>query len=323
MIGKGDRQSKTSSSRGSAKVSSGGHSSASRFKRRAISQNISISDSESGSDSESPESNLCQVIQSTVQIATLPTQDEVTKFCSNNKKCCAIGTKDHSCLETYFILPADLDNTTQLPTPTIIDTTKMYQFVVALRKISQKYSEKELDEYYITQVRRCVTGRRQISSSQTRATRDSAFTEAEHEESVDHDHGTGPGDGDDQYAYNWTLEISAAGKQPALGPYKVCRPIFAFALGASLYQIRRIVKSMKQSEYGFLHSSNVRPLNDHSRYFEQYSFDDVERIMKRNVTMRVTEGDDENLVLGTFEIGQFSHFKFFCLIQPEQAYRQL
>jgi hypothetical protein len=73
--------------------------------------------------------------------------------------------------------------------------------------------------------------------------------------------------------------------------------MFAYAWGVSVRQIKGVVRGIRESEYGFCHTSKVKSFKDNSRYFEDFSYDDVETVMRENVLLN---GD-----LGTFDIGQY------------------
>ena len=127
--GENSNPAKTASSRGSARVTSGGH--VPPKKRRH-------------SDINSTEGSIKP--SSKPEMEPLPTQFQIMSFMECKKKCCSRGTRDHCCLETYFLSPIEDSIGT-------VDTTKLCKFITALRKITRGKSEQELDEHVITEIR--------------------------------------------------------------------------------------------------------------------------------------------------------------------------
>ena len=294
-----DRTIKTASSRAARRVTSGGHvrpqaattgstagsTDSRRGKRRKDAndsdpQAASDPDSESDADSASAPANAKVTVKSGP--VPLPTQDDVSEFLRNLKskstgKCCSKATRHHCCLETHFLI----DNSSyqfQNDAVQTVDTTQLYSFITALRTIVRNYNKKELDEHIIAEVRRCITRTTAL---------DRGFAEGS--------------DSAKQFTYNWSLELSAASSAHLrlVGPIFVCREVFVFAWGITDYQLKRTIDAIKLSDYGYVHSSKVQSFTDHSRVFENYSFDEIETICQENLTM--PEG--KKLSLGTFEIG--------------------
>jgi hypothetical protein len=202
-------------------------------------------------------------------IASLPSQDVVQDFFRDKRKCCGKATSNHSCLESYFLID---NEQCQAHGDRIksVDTTSLYNCVTAFRTITRDKSDQDLENHLISEVRNAISGSQQRKEA------------------------TGISD---QFVYSWCLELKG-GHKPQ-GPFIVCREVFAFVWGTTVSRIKRIVGGLKQSDYGYIFSSDVKSFTDESRYFEEFSYDEVESIMKKNLTMQ--QGGE--LALGTFEIG--------------------
>lgn len=246
------RNKKTASSRGAARVTSGGHKNSMLKRLRSDEEHGSRTAAAKGARAASP------------KLAPLPTQQDVFAFLNKKKSCCSRGSESFCCLERHFLV--DIDSGDDVAT---VDTTKLYQFITSFRKVSRSKSAQELDEHVISEVRQCIVGSRDREPSTMSA--------------ADHTVPT-------QFTYEWKLRSIHEGY------YTVCREVFAFVWGISVRQIKNAADSIKESEFGYCRSSKVKPLKDETRYFEEFSYDDVERIISENVLL-----DNE---CGTFEIGK-------------------
>jgi hypothetical protein len=265
---------KTAASRGSAKVTSGGHT-APKIKRHRSSLI---------SDSDSDDSNVGFSKSKAPLPAPLPTQNEVFTFLNTKKRCCSKGTDSHCCLETYFLNESDdginLNASYAADESPTVDTTKLYKFILALRKITRTKNKNEMDEHTLSEVRQCIKGTKERKTSTTLVASENVVFNTNL-----------------QFVYEWSLGLLTPQAGVALeGPFIVCREVFAFAWGISIRQIKNAAETIRESEYGYCRSSKVRPLTDESRYFEEFSYDDVETVMRENVLV-----DNE---LGTSNVGE-------------------
>jgi hypothetical protein len=251
---------KTASSRGSAKVTSGGHT----------------KQQHSGSVNDEAKSKDVNANKAQIDDRTpIPKQSEVMAFFSSKQKCCSRGTDSHCCLETYFFCKNENASDDEDLGKTV-DTTKLYSFIVAMRKLTRNKSKAELDQHIISEVRKCIQDVQERKPSHAVTDYSAAKSSTS------------------QFRYNWNLGFLNG--LNFVGPYTVCREIFAYAWGVSVRQVKSAADAIRGSEYGFVHGSKLRKLNDKSRYYEEYSYDDVERIMSENVVL--------NNEIGTFSIGK-------------------
>ena len=263
---------KTASSRGSAKVTSGGHVPPKKRHHSDIdgSPRAQVK-TNADDDSTKPRSKS----SSKPEMEPLPTQFQIITFLECRKKCCSRGTRDHCCLETYFLSPIE-DSFAST------DTTKLCRFITALRKLTRGKTEQEFDEHVIAEVRRSIKG----VQSKKNAAPVTPFAPADTQAA-----------NTSQFTYEWTLSLIERGICLE-GPFIVCREVFAYAWGISLRQIKNAVESIRASDFGYNRSSKTKPLKDNSRYFEDFSYDDVETTIRENVLV-------EN-ELGTFDVGRLT-----------------
>lgn len=161
----------------------------------------------------------------------LPTFEDIVGFCKRARsapKCCRMSDNKYSCLEKLFVIH-NYDNTE------MVDVTKMSQSISTFRSITRTINQDELDSFLIGEVKQCITGRREI-------------------------------EGDSEYSYNWKLELNGGLEQVAGGPFHVCREAYAFVWGVTISHIKRIISTLKRSDYGAVISSSANQLWVNARH---------------------------------------------------------